>query len=163
MWPIFVIHLKTQNNTAYFASGGDGWLEFPDIWSGRKPWWNWYLILEVNFGEVRRTQLAKSTILASTLEPLGSFKVCSDAKERVGCWKQREASTYLSLVKLHPWFLSLQWKICLWTELQPWFLRFQWNTCPWAEHSDDDTQILNTLPNISNFKESESSSKVAPW
>ena len=29
--------------------------------------------------------------------------------------------TYLSLVKL-----------------QPWFLRMQWKTCPWAEHSDDD-------------------------
>ena len=29
--------------------------------------------------------------------------------------------TYLSLVKLLPWFLRLQWK-----------------TCPWGEHSDDD-------------------------
>ena len=29
--------------------------------------------------------------------------------------------TYLSLVKLQPWFLSLQLKTCLWTELQPWF------------------------------------------
>ena len=28
---------------------------------------------------------------------------------------------YLSLVKLLPWFLSLEWKIC-----------------PWAEHSNDD-------------------------
>ena len=35
----------------------------------------------VNFSEVRRTQLAKSTLLTSTLVPLGSFKVCSDAKE----------------------------------------------------------------------------------
>ena len=25
--------------------------------------------------------------------------------------------TYLSLVKLQPWFLSLQWKSCLWIEL----------------------------------------------
>ena len=37
-----------------------------------------------NFGEVRRAQLAKSTLLTSSLVPLGSFKVCSDAKERVG-------------------------------------------------------------------------------
>ena len=37
-----------------------------------------------------------------------SFKVCSDAKERVGCGKQREAT-----VKLQPWFLSLRWKTCL--------------------------------------------------
>ena len=30
--------------------------------------------------------------------------------------------TYSSLVKLRPWFLSLQWKTCLWAELQPWCL-----------------------------------------
>ena len=30
--------------------------------------------------------------------------------------------TYSSLVKLQPWFLSLQWKTCLWAELQPWCL-----------------------------------------
>ena len=41
----------------------------------------------VNFGEVRRAQLAKSTLLTSTLVPLGSFQICSDAKERVGCGK----------------------------------------------------------------------------
>ena len=39
-------------------------------------------------GEVRRAQLAKSTLLTSTLVPLGSFKVCSDAKKKVGCGKQ---------------------------------------------------------------------------
>ena len=49
--------------------------------------------LVVNFGEVRRAQLAKSILLTSTLVPLGSFQVCSDAKERVGCGKQREATT----------------------------------------------------------------------
>ena len=54
----------------------------------------------------------------STLVPLGfffrSFKVCSDAKERVGCRKQREAIAPIqSLVKLQPWFLSLRWKTCL--------------------------------------------------
>ena len=36
----------------------------------------------MNFGEVQRAQLAKSTLLTSTLVLLGSFKVCSDAKER---------------------------------------------------------------------------------
>ena len=47
-------------------------------------------------------------LLSSILVPLGSFKICSDAKERMGCGKQREATiTYLSLVKLQPWFLSL--------------------------------------------------------
>ena len=49
----------------------------------------------VNFGEVWRAQLAKSTLLTSMIWPLGSFqiyKVCSDAKERVRCGKQREAT-----------------------------------------------------------------------
>ena len=42
----------------------------------------------VKFGEVRMAQLAKSTLLTSTLVTLGCFKVCSDAKERVGYGKQ---------------------------------------------------------------------------
>ena len=67
-----------------------------------------------NFGEVRRALLAKSTLLTSSLVPLGSFQVCSDAKERVGCGKQREATAPIkSLAKLQPWFLSLRWKTCL--------------------------------------------------
>ena len=45
-------------------------------------------------------------------------------------------STYSSLVKLQPWFLSLRWKTCFWAELQPWCLRLQWKTCPYAEHTD---------------------------
>ena len=57
--------------------------------------------------------------------------------------------TYLSQVKLQPWFLSLQWKAWLWTELQPWFLRLQWRTFLWAEHSDDDEYHgRNIRPNL---------------
>ena len=41
-----------------------------------------------NFDEVRRAQLAKFTLLNSTLVRLGSFNDCSDAKDRVGCGKQ---------------------------------------------------------------------------
>ena len=71
--------------------------------------------------------------------PLGffrSFKVCSYAKERVWCGKQRETTAHIqSLVNLQPWFLSLQWKTCIWAELQPRFLRLQWRTYPWVEHS----------------------------
>ena len=59
-------------------------------------------------------QLAKSTLLISTLVPLGSFKVCSDAKEIVECGKKREATESIqSLVKLQPWFLRMRWKTCL--------------------------------------------------
>ena len=53
----------------------EGWLESPDLWFGQKPWWNWYLTPLVNFGEVRRVQLAKSTLLTSSLVPLGSFQI----------------------------------------------------------------------------------------
>ena len=49
----------------------------------------------VNSGEVQMAQLIKSTLLTSTLVPLGSFKVCSDAKERLGSRKQRVAITYI--------------------------------------------------------------------
>ena len=67
----------------------------------------------VNFGEVRRTQLAKSTLLTSSLVPLGSFKVCSDAKESGVRKATGSYRTYSSLVKLQPRFLSLQWKTAL--------------------------------------------------
>ena len=29
----------------YTSNGGEGWLGCPDLWSGQKPWWNWYLTL----------------------------------------------------------------------------------------------------------------------
>ena len=99
-----------------YVCGGEGWLGFPDLWSGQKPWWNWYLTPVVNFGEVRRAQLTKSILLTSSLVPwdiFRSFKVCSDA-EATGSHR-----TYSSLVKLRPRFLSLQWKTCLWAELKP--------------------------------------------
>ena len=64
----------------------------------------------MNFGEVRRAELAKSNLFTATLVPHGfifrSYKVCSDAKEKVGCGKQREAvhiflgSEYISHVTL---------------------------------------------------------------
>ena len=99
------------------GGGGEGWLGFPDLWSGQKPRWNWCLTPVANFGEVRRAQLAKSALLTSSLVPLGSFRsfrVCSDAKERVGWGKQREATAPIkSIVKQQPWFLSLRWRTCL--------------------------------------------------
>ena len=94
----------------------------------------------VNFGEDRRTELAISTLLTSTPGPTGSFKVCSDGEENGVRKAMGSYRTYLSLVKLQPWFLSLQWKICLSAELQSWLLRLQWKTWPQAEHSDDDPE-----------------------
>ena len=57
------------------------------IWISRSLIWS-KTLMELMFnpcGEVKRAQLAKSTLLPSTLMPLEfsrSFKVCSDAKER---------------------------------------------------------------------------------
>ena len=51
-------------------------------------------------------QLAKSTLLTSTPVPwdlFRSFKVCSDAKERVGCRKQREATVPIPPCKTAAW------------------------------------------------------------
>ena len=47
----------------------------------------------MNFGEVQRTQIYSSHLHVMSL---GSFKVCSDAKKRVGCRKQWEAATLVS-------------------------------------------------------------------
>ena len=67
--------------------GDEGWLGFQDLWCGQKPWWNWYLTPVVNFGEIRRAQLAKSTLLH-----VGAPGIFSDAIERVEYGKQREAT-----------------------------------------------------------------------
>ena len=91
-----------------------------------------YLIAVVNFGEIRRAQLNKFTLLTSTLGPW----VFSDIWRSIQMLKKeslmRKAAgsyrTYLSPVKLQPWFISLQWKTCLWTQPRPWFLRLQWKT-----------------------------------
>ena len=68
----------------------------------------------VNFGEVRRPNPLSSPPRWCPWDLFRSFKICSDAKERLRCGKQREATAPLqSLIKLQPWFLSLQWKTWL--------------------------------------------------
>ena len=80
----------------------------------------------VNFGEVRRVQLAKSTLLTSTLVSLGSFQVCSDAKERVGCGKQTGSyRTYSILGKTAASVPEFTEKDLPSAELQPRFLRLK--------------------------------------
>ena len=46
----------------------------------------------VNFAEVQRAQLAKSTLLTSSLVPLGSFSACSDAKESYWTFSNKQIS-----------------------------------------------------------------------
>ena len=122
--------------------GGEGWLEFSDLWSGQKPWRNWYLTPMMNFGEVRRTKLAKSTLLTSTLVPLGSFQIFLRSVQM----PEREWGAE-SNVKLPHLFIPGKTEALVpefavedlpSAELQPWFLLLHWRTCPWAEHSDDD-------------------------
>ena len=65
----------------------------------------------------RWTQLASPSSSPPSLCPWDLFRVfevCSDAKERVGCGKQKEDTAPIQfLVKQQPRFLSLRWKTCL--------------------------------------------------
>ena len=97
---------RVRNFNFYPGTGSEGWLGFLDLWSGQKPWWNWYLTPVMNFGEVRRTQLAKLTFSSPNWCPwflCRSFKVCSDAIERESGVQKATGSyhTYSSIVKLH--------------------------------------------------------------
>ena len=60
----------------------------------------------------RRAQLAKSTLLTSTLVSLESFKVCSGAKERKwGAESNGKLSHLFTSSKTAAWVSSL-WKTC---------------------------------------------------
>ena len=109
--------------------------------SGSLIWWTNPDGTVLNFGEVRRAQLDKCSLLTSRLVSLGpfrSFKVCWDAKERVGRGKQGKLPRLFTFSKTATLVHGMRWKTCFWAELQPWCLSLQWNTCPWAEHSDDN-------------------------
>ena len=111
--PFFLLRVFTLPQS---RTGLEGWLGFLDVWSGIKLWWNWYLTPVVNIGEVRRAQLAKSTLLTS-LVALGIFSDLLRSVQmlkRVEYRKQREAIAPIkSQVKLQRWFLSFRWKTCL--------------------------------------------------
>ena len=63
-----------------------------------RPWWNLYLTAVVNFGEVRRAQSnpTSSPPRWCPWDPFRSFKVCPDAKERVG-WGNNRKLPHLSI------------------------------------------------------------------
>ena len=79
---------------------------------------------------------ANSTLLTSTLVPLGSFQMQKATES------YRTYSIPGKIAVLVPKFAV---KDLPSAELQPRFLRLQWWTCPWAEHTDDDDVILKTL------------------
>ena len=90
--------------------------------SGSKIWPKTLMELIFNpCGEFRRSPEDPVSQIHSPhlhLSALGTFsdllRFCSDAKKRVGCGKQRQATaTIQSQVTLQPWFLSLRRKTCL--------------------------------------------------
>ena len=89
----------------------------------------------LKYPSIRRAKLAKSTLLTSTVVSQGSFKVCSDAKERLGCGKQPHLFIPGKSAALVPEFAAEDLSSA---ELQLWFLCLQWRTCSWAWHSNDD-------------------------
>ena len=115
------------NQLSPYIYGGEGWFGFPNIWSGQKSLWKWYLTPVVNFGEVRRAQLAKSTPHLHVGAPgsFRSFKVCSDAEVRVGCGKQPPYSIPGKTAALVPEF---EVEDVPSAELEPWFLILWWKT-----------------------------------
>ena len=96
----------------YIYIWGEGWLEFLDLWSGKKT------LMELIFnpcGEFWWNPEGPVSQIHSPHLHVGASGICSDAKERVGYGRQWEATKPIqSLVKLQPSFLSLWWKTCLW-------------------------------------------------
>ena len=71
----------------------------------------------MNFCDVQRAQLAKSTLLTSTLVPLGSFQVFLRSvqmlKREWGAESNGKLPHLFIPGKTSSWFLSLRWKTCL--------------------------------------------------
>ena len=131
-------HCRLQNYHSLLIIGGEGWLGFPDFWFAQKLWWNWYLTLLVNFGEVRRDQLAKSTRLTSRWcywDLFRFFKVCQMLKREWGAENNGKLPHLFILSKTATLIPEFAVEDLASAELQPRFLHLQWRTCPWAEHS----------------------------
>ena len=86
------------------------------------------------FRDVRRAQLAKSTLLTSTWCPwdlLGSWRTVQILKGEWGAESNGKLPHLFITSELFPWLLSLRWKTCLWADLQLWCLSLQWKTRTW--------------------------------
>ena len=119
---------------------------FSDLWSGQKPWWNRYLTPVVNFWELRWAQLAKSSLLTSTLrwcpwDIYRPLKFVLMLKREWGAENNGKLPHLSIPSKTAAWVPVFAMKTCLWSELWPLFLKLQWRTCLWAEHSYDDINI----------------------
>ena len=99
------------------------------LWSGQKPWWNWYITSVVNFGEVRRAQLAKSTILTSMFVPLGSFRSFQMLKREWGVESNGKLPHLFIPGKTAALVPEFEVEDLPSAELQPRFLCLQLRTC----------------------------------
>ena len=127
-------HMYGRMHVCMYIYGDEEYLGFPDLWSGQKPWWNWYL-----------TSGGPSWPNTLSSPPRWSLWIFSDLVRSVQMLKREwdaerngKLPNLFIPIKTATWFLSLQWKASFWAELQTWFLSLQWKTCPRAEHSDDD-------------------------
>ena len=108
----------------------------------------------MNFGDVRRAQLAKSNLLTSTLVPLRSFTVCSGAKESGARKATGNYRTYSITGKTAASVPEFAVEDLPSAELQARFLHFHLRTCPWAEysdHDDDDDGMYGKTNSLSKF------------
>ena len=117
-------------NVKRLKSIRNGRLGFPDLSSGQKPCWKLELIFNP-CGEFRRNTESPVGQTHSPHHHDGAPGIFSDLLRSVQMLKSGVRNTtgsyrtHSSLVKLQPWFLSLWWKTCLWTELQHWCLSLQ--------------------------------------
>ena len=101
-----------------------------------------------HFGEVRRTQLAKTVSSPPRWCPCDlfrSFKVCSDAKESGVQKAMGSYRTYSVPGKTALLVFEFTVEDLPSTELEPRFRRLQLRTCPWAEHSNDDILLYYNI------------------
>ena len=101
----------------------------------------------MNFGEVRRTQLAKSThLLSTTLMPLRFFRSFLRSVQMIKRdWGAERNGKLPHLFIPHNKTAAMVPEFTVEdrpsAELQHSFLRLKWRTCPWAQHFDDDILI----------------------
>ena len=125
-------------------SGGEGWLGFPDLWSGQK-------LMELIFNSCGEFLWSPECPVSQILSPqlhVGAPGIFSDFLRSVqmlkrlwGAESNGSYRTYSNSGKSATLIPEFAMEDLPSTKLQPWFLHLQWRTCPWAEHSEDDRAV----------------------
>ena len=106
----------------------------------------------MNFGDVRRAQLAKSTLSPPRWCPWDLLR-STQVLKRLGAESKGNYRTYSitgNTAALVPEYAVEDLRSA---ELQARFLRLHWRNCPWSEHSDhdDDDGIYGKTNSLSKF------------